>query len=303
MKRFSYVEPKTIEEALEKLNEYGDEAILIAGGTALVTFMKNDLVSPSVVIGLRRVTSLLSFSHPDETRIGALTTIQNLATWPVIAAQAPLLASACRQVATVRIRMMATLGGAIAYADPSLDTPPALLASDARIVVTSAESEREIAVEDFFTGIYDTALQPNEIISEIVVPPQPEASGSAYIKFLPSTHDDYATVSVAARVSVKDDVIIDARIALGAVGPTALRATAAERALVGMRADDLVFRDIGVYVADIVEPMADFRGSADYKRDMAVVHVRRALSQAAEQARSLRAKFDSNAEISKPRSD
>jgi carbon-monoxide dehydrogenase medium subunit len=284
VKRFSYVEPTTVEEALEKLNEYGDDAKLIAGGTALVNFMKNELVSPRVVIGLRRLASLISLSHLSEVRIGSLTTIQSLATANVVAAKVPLLASACHQVATVRIRMMATLGGAMAHADPALDTPPALMASDASIVIRSIRAQRTVPVDKFFKGIFETALEPNELISEIVVPQQPVASGAAFLKFLPATHDDCPTVSVAARVGVKDGLVNDARIALGAVGRTPIRAEAAERALIGMKADEAAFREIGALVSEAIEPMSDIRGSADYKRDMAILHVRRALSKAAERA-------------------
>jgi carbon-monoxide dehydrogenase medium subunit len=278
------MEPTTVEETLENLNEYGDDAKLIAGGTALVNFMKNDLVSPRVVIGLRRLASLVSLSHLDEVRIGSLTTIHSLATAQVIATNVPLLASACHQVATVRIRMMATLGGAVAYADPALDTPPALIASDASIVIRSIHAERHVPIDKFFKGIFETVLEPNELISEIVVPPQPVASGTAFLKFLPATHDDYSTVSVAARVGVEDGIVTNARIALGAVGSTPIRADAAERALIGMKADEATFRDVGALVSEAIEPMSDIRGSADYKRDMAIVHVRRALSKAAERA-------------------
>lgn len=286
MKPFSYVEPTTIEEALETLNKYGDDAKLIAGGTALVNFMKNDLISPRVVIGLRRLSSLASLSHENKVRIGSLTTIQSLATASVIATNVPLLASACAHVATVRIRMMATLGGAMAYADPALDTPPALIASDASIVIRSMHAERHVPIDKFFKGIFETALEPNELISKIIVPQQPVGSGAAFLKFLPATHDDYPTVSVAARLGVEGGIVTDARIALGAVGCTPIRADAAERALIGMKAEEAVFRDIGALVSEAIEPTSDIRGSADYKRDMAIIHVRRALSKAAEHATS-----------------
>ncbi len=284
MKRFRYLEPTTVEEALEQLDQYGDDAKLIAGGTALVNFMKHDLVSPRVVIGLRRLASLAYLSQSNAVHIGSLTTIHSLATAQTIATNVPLLASACHQVATVRIRMMATLGGAMAYADPSLDTPPALIASDASIVIRSVHVERRVPVSEFFKGIYETVLEPNELISEIVVPQQPVASGAAFLKFLAGTHDDYPTVSVAARVGVEDGIVNNARIALGAVGYTPIRAEAAERALIGMKSGEAAFREVGALVSDAIAPMSDIRGSADYKRDMAIVHVRRALTKAAERA-------------------
>jgi len=172
----------------------------------------------------------------------------------------------------------------MAYADPSLDTPPALIASDARIKIQGLKGEREVPIDGFFTGIYETVLGPDELLTEIIVPPQPKGSGAAFIRFLPATSEDYSTVSVATRLSLCDGIIKDARIALGAVGFTPIRAEQAERELIGMRADEKSFRNSAAVVTDAIEPLADFRGSSEYKRDMAVVHVRRALAIAAARA-------------------
>lgn len=289
MSPFTYLEPTSIEEVLEILNRYGDEAKLIGGGTALVNFMKNQLVQPRFIVGLRRLTNLASVSCAPEIRIGALTTLHTLETSPIIAAYVPLLATACHHVATIRIRMMATLGGAMAYADPSLDTPPALIASDARIRIRGPEGTREAPLGAFFTGIYETLLRADELITEIVVPPQPRGCGTAFLKFLPATHEDYPTVSVATRLSMRDGIIQDVRIALGAVGFTPIRAERSERQLIGMTANEQNFRDGAALVAGEIEPLADFRGSSEYKRDMAVVHVRRALAIAAARADSVAA--------------
>jgi carbon-monoxide dehydrogenase medium subunit len=272
LKPFSYMEPDTLEETFELLDRYRDDAKLIAGGTALVNFMKAQLVQPRFVIGLRRLTPLKSVSSRNGIRIGALLNLHTIGTSPIMLQQAPLLAQACRVVATIRIRMMATLGGAIAHADPALDTPPALLASDARIEVRSGRASRTIPVHRFFTGIYETVLEPDELITAIVIPPPPEQTGSAYLKFLPGSHDDYATVSVAARVT-----LAEGKIAVGSVGATAVRAEKAENALRGAWPTAERFHDAADLAAADLEPFADFRGSADYKRSMAAVHVRRAL--------------------------
>ena len=279
MKEFSYLEPDTVEEALELLDRYRDDAKVIAGGTALVNFMKNELVDVRFVIGLRRLKALTDMTITEDKglHIGALTTLHTLETSPLVATNAPLLTLACRHVATIRIRMMATLGGAIVYADPALDTPPALIASDARIEVRSHRATRVIAANNFFKGIFETALEPDELVTAIVVPRQPKQSGTAYIKFLPATHDDYATVSVAARVALTDGRISDARIALGSVGPTVVRAANAEVALLGKLAENDSFVVAAELAARDVDPFTDFRGSADYKRRMSAVHVRRAL--------------------------
>jgi carbon-monoxide dehydrogenase medium subunit len=283
---FSYLEPSNLDEALGLLAEHGDAAKLIAGGTGLVNFMKQRLVRPRFVIGLRALRSLADVREDGGLAIGALATLQSLATSELVRRAAPLLAEACGHVATVRIRCMATIGGAMAHADPNLDTPPALIAMDGRIVALSPRGERTIPSDGFFTGYYTSVLAPDEIVTGIVIPRQPAGSGAAFCKFLPATQDDYATVSVAARVALNgDDAITEARIALGAAAMVPVRARAVEAALAGKAADDEAIREASSLVLETIDPIADFRGSAEYKRKMAVVHVRRALAEAAARAR------------------
>jgi len=283
---FSYLEPSNLDEALGLLAEHGDAAKLIAGGTGIINFMKQRLVRPRFVIGLRALRSLADVRKDDGLAIGALATLQSLATSEMVRSAAPLLAEACGHVATVRIRCMATIGGAMAHADPNLDTPPALIAMDGRIVAHSPRGERTIPSDGFFTGYYTSVLAPDEIVTGIVIPRQPAGSGAAFCKFLPATQDDYATVSVAARVALNgDDAITEARIALGAAAMVPVRARAVEAALAGKAADDEAIREASSLVLETIDPIADFRGSAEYKRKMAVVHVRRALAEAAARAR------------------
>ena len=283
---FSYLEPSNLDEALGLLAEHGDAAKLIAGGTGLVNFMKQRLVRPRFVIGLRALRSLADVREDGGLAIGALATLQSLATSESVRRAAPLLAEACAHVATVRIRCMATIGGAMAHADPNLDTPPALIAMDGRIVALSPRGERTIPSDGFFTGYYTSVLAPDEIVTCIVIPRQPAGSGAAFCKFLPATQDDYATVSVAARVALNGDgAIAEARIALGAAAMVPVRARAVEAALAGKAADDEAIREASSLVLETIDPIADFRGSAEYKRKMAVVHVRRALAEAAARAR------------------
>jgi carbon-monoxide dehydrogenase medium subunit len=225
---FTYLEPKTLGEAFEMLSQHREDARIIAGGTALVNFMKTHLVEPKFVIGLRRIEELANVATGDGIKIGALTTLHTLERSDLIARFAPLLSEACHHVATPRIRMMATLGGAMAHADPALDTPPALLALDASVKIASLQNEREVPLREFFKGIFETALQPDEMITQISIPYQPERSGSAFLKFLPGSQDDYPTVSVAARITLNDEQIVDAKLALGAVGTTAFKADDAE---------------------------------------------------------------------------
>ena len=284
---FLYLEPASLDEACALLSAHGDEAKLLAGGTGLVNLMKQRLVQPGVVIGLRALKSLEGVAAEGDLRIGALATLYALETSSLVKQHSPLLAETLRHVATVRVRAMATLGGAMAHGDPHLDTPPALIALDARIRVLSQRGARDIPIDQFFTGYFETVLRPDEMVTEIVIPPQPEGNGWSFVKFLPATHDDYATVSVAARLTLgRDGLIRDARIALGAMGLVPVRATAAETALRGMTPDAASFRQAASLVAEAVDPIANFRGSVEYKRAMAVVHVRRALAQAASRAKA-----------------
>lgn len=283
---FTYLEPSSLDEALALLARHGREAKLIAGGTGLVNLLKQRLVRPGFVIGLRALTPLAGIAETDGLRIGALATLRSLEDSAAVRRAAPLLAAACRHVATVRVRSMATLGGAVAHADPNLDTPPALIALDGQIVARSGRGERTIPADRFFTGYLETVLEPDEIVTEILIPAQPAGSGTAFLKFLPATQDDYATVSVAARIVLgADGAVADARVALGAAAMVPVRATAVEAALSKRAADETTFRDAASSVLGAIDPIADFRGSAEYKRKMAVVHVGRALQQAAAQAR------------------
>ena len=283
---FTYLEPSSLDEALALLAQHGDEAKVIAGGTGLVNLMKQRLVRASFVIGLRALKPLAGTTENGDLRIGALVTLGTLEASAPVRRKAPLLAEVCGHVATVRIRSMATLGGAMAHADPNLDTPPALIAMDGQIVARSQRGERTIPADRFFTGYYQTVLEPDEIVTEIVIPEQPAGSGTAFLKFLPATQDDYATVSVAARIALDGNgTVAEARVALGATATVPVRAQAVEAALSGKAANESSFREAASLVLDAIDPIADFRGSAEYKRKMAVVHVRRALAEATAKAR------------------
>jgi len=190
-------------------------------------------------------------------------------------------------VATVRIRHMATVGGALAHADPNQDPPVTLLALGARVEIRRAGGQRELPLEAFFRDYYETALEPGELITGVSVPLLPAATGASFVKFLPRSADDYATVAVAAVVTLEPDGerCREARIALGSVAVTPLRARAAEAALAGERLDERVLRATGEAARREVDPLTDHRGSAAYKREMTAVMVGRALTQAWDVAR------------------
>jgi carbon-monoxide dehydrogenase medium subunit len=273
-----------IDETLVTIACYGDEAKVIAGGTGLVNLMKQRLVQPTYLIGLRRLAGLGDVDYDGDLRIGALCTHRTIETSSLVRDHASLLTDAFQRVASVRIRAMATIGGALAHADPNQDTPPALIVLDARVRVRSRQHAREVPIAEFFRGYYETVMAPDELITEVIIPPLPAGSGTAFIKFLPQTHDDYATVAVAARITLDGDRIVDARVALGAAAATPVRARAVENVLRGQAITPAMFREAAALAADEVDPISDFRGSAAYKRDMAVVFVQRALTRAVAQA-------------------
>ena len=281
MRGFIYHAPTSLEEALSLLDQYGEDARPIAGGTAMVNLLKQNLVYADHLIGLGKVPGLRGTTRSNgDLRIGALTKHREVERSAEVAEAAPLLREAYSRVATVRIRNMATVGGGLTHADPAQDPPPALIALGARVVLASSGGTRELPIEDLFVDYYETALAQGEILTEVVVPAQPQDARGVYLKFLPRTEDDYATVAVAALARVEDGLCADVRVALGAVAPTPVRATAVEAALEGQPVTADAIRTAAEAVADQVDPLADFRGSSEYKRDMAVVFTRRALEQA-----------------------
>ena len=286
MNAFDYRTPRTVDEALAILREYGEDARVIAGGTALVTMLRQRLVRPGCLVSLRDVPGLDRIEvHNGALRLGALVTHREAEISPLVRERIPVLAETFRRVATVRIRHMATLGGALAHADPNQDPPVTLLALGARVEIRGAGGSRDVAMDEFFRDYYESALEPGEIVAGVTVPVPPAGSGAAFVKFLPRTADDYATVAVAAIVTLDGDRCREARIALGSVGVTPLRGRAAEALLSGERISQRLLEAAGEAVKAEVDPLSDHRGSAAYKRDMAAVMVGRALAQAWEAAR------------------
>jgi carbon-monoxide dehydrogenase medium subunit len=278
MRDFYFHSPRSLDEALSLLDEHQEDGRPMAGGTALVVLMKQSLVDADHLISLARVPGLDGIrNESDGLHIGALTRHRDVETSPVVKQHAALLADVYRHVATVRIRNVATVGGGIAHADPAQDPPPGLIALDARIKLVSKSGERTLPITDVFQDYYETAIRPDELLAEVIVPPVASAAKTVYLKFLPRTADDYATVAVAARGEVQNGTVRNLRVALGAAGPTPVHATAVEQALEGQQATADNIRRAAAAVADQVDPLDDFRGSSDYKRDMAVVFTRRAL--------------------------
>lgn len=278
MRDFFFHSPTNLPDALSLLEEHREDGRAFAGGTALVVLMKQNLVDADHLISLARVPGLSGIrSESDGLHIGALTRHREVETSGLVKQHAPLLADVYNNVATVRIRNVATVGGGLAHADPAQDPPPGLIVLDAKVRLVSRSGERTVPVNELFLDYYETSIQPGELLTEVIVPPQPANAKAVYLKFLPRTADDYATVAVAALGQVEGGVCRSLRVALGAAGPTPIHATAVEQALVGKQVNAQAIRQAADAVASQVDPLDDFRGSSEYKRDMCVVFTRRAL--------------------------
>jgi carbon-monoxide dehydrogenase medium subunit len=275
---FYFHAPTSLPEVFSLLDEHGDNARVMAGGTALVVLMKQSLVAADHLISLHKVPGLSGIRREaDGLHIGALTHHREVENSPIVKEVTPFLADVYSRVATVRIRNVATVGGSLAHADPAQDPPAGLIVLDAKIKLSSANGERVIPVDELFVDYYETVIQPNELLTEVIVPPQPQDAKATYIKYLPRTADDYATVAVAAIGKVEGGQAKGVRVALAAAASTPIHATDVEAALEGQTVSADAIRRAAEAVRGVADPMDDFRGSSDYKKDMAVVFTRRAL--------------------------
>lgn len=267
---FDYKRASSAEEAIALLAEYGDEAKLLAGGHSLLPLMKLRLAAPSVLIDVGRLTDLSYVRDAgDHLAIGALTRHRDVEISDLLQAQQPLLAAAAAEVGDNQVRHRGTIGGSVAHADPASDLPATLLALDATFVAKGPNGERAIPASQFFTGFLESALQPDELLTEIRVPKAPGA-GFGFQKFNRRAQD-WAIVGCAVTRSASGT-----GVALVNMGATPLRATAVEQALAGgaSAADAAQLADQGT------EPSADLNASAEYRRHLARVLVRRALEAA-----------------------
>jgi carbon-monoxide dehydrogenase medium subunit len=285
---FEYRAPRTLAEALAHLRAYGEDARPLAGGTALVLMMRQRLVRPACLVSLRGIPGLGRIEAADGSiEIGACVPHREVETSPIVRSRLPVLAETYHHVATIRVRNMATVGGGLAHADPNQDPPATLLALGARVRVRAPEGERQVPLEEFFLDYYQTALRPGELVTGISIPVPGPRTGGAFLKFLPRTADDYATVTAAATVTLDASGMrcAQVRIGLGCVGATPVRATAAEDLLRGQPLREETLRAAGEAAKAGLDPIGDQRGSAEYKRDMAAVFLGRAVRAAWARAR------------------
>jgi carbon-monoxide dehydrogenase medium subunit len=251
-------------------------------------FLKNGMIQPEklVFVGGLGALSGVTRGSAGDLRLGATTTLRDLAASPLVGEAAPALATAASQVGNPRVRAVATVGGALAHADPRQDLPPVLLALDARATLAGRGSERNVPLAEFFRGFMETVVAEDELITEVVIPPPGQHRHSVYARFTPASEDDYPTVGVAVSLELAPDGAVQtARVALGGVADTPVLVPEADGLLAGRRPGDDDVRAVAEAAEAASRPTSDRRGSSRYKKAMAAVWTRRAVAACLGQAR------------------
>ena len=283
---FDYHAPRSVPEALELLGRLGERAKVLSGGQSLLPLLKLRLGEVGHLVDIGRIPGLEYVEEKDGAlRIGGRTREAALERSEVIRARYPILFDTASVIADPIVRNLATVGGNLAHGDPANDHPATMIALGARVVATGPKGAREIPVEDFFTGLFETALAQGELLTEIRIPAPPPRSGGAYRK-LERKVGDFATAAAAVQLTLGAGGEVErAGIGLTNAGPTPVKASEAERWLVGKALDDATIAEAARLAAKAANPTADRRGTVEYKREMARVLTARALRLAAERAK------------------
>jgi carbon-monoxide dehydrogenase medium subunit len=278
MRRFEMLEPKSVQEACRILSEQSDVK-LIAGGTALLILIKHGVFLPSTLINLKKIkgASEITYNANDGLRVGGLASIYEIESAPAVRQHYPLLAQACHVVANIRIRNMATIGGNLAHADYQSDPPAALVALNASVELTNHNRVRKAKLADFLLGSYETGLEPDELLTALLVPPPVPSAKGTYLKFTTRSSEDRPCVGVAAWMQSANKMCEQARVVVGAVSPAPVDVNV--ESLRGKNLTRDLIEAIAQSAGEAVDPIEDLRGPADYKRHVVKVMVHRALTQ------------------------
>jgi carbon-monoxide dehydrogenase medium subunit len=286
VRRFELVLPESIDECLRALAQKGPETKVLAGGTDLLPQLKNGLLKPARVIDLSGIPRLrtLEPANGRGLRVGAAVTARALELDATVRGRYRSLAESGALVGSVQVRNLATLGGNLCNAAPSADMAPPLLALDAEAVIVGPKGERRVPIATFFTGVRRTVLAPDELLTELVVPDPGPQSGGHYLRHTPRRELDIAVVGVASQLTLANGVCTKARIALAAVAPVPLHATAAEQSLEGQAVTPERIARAADLAVEAARPISDQRGSAEFRRHLVRVLTRRTLTAAFERA-------------------
>jgi carbon-monoxide dehydrogenase medium subunit len=277
---FDYHAPRLVADAIRLLDDLGPDAKLLAGGHSLLPMMKLRFAAPTHLIDLGRIPELRGIAQAgNEIRIGAMTTENDLLRSALLAEKVPLLVEGAGGIADPQVRYKGTIGGDISHGDPGNDHPALMIALDASFVLTGPKGERVVKADGYFLGLYSTLLQPNEILTQIRIPIPAAGSGWSYSK-LKRKAGDFATAATAVLLQMKGGSVAKVAIALTNVGPTALKASAAENYLAGKAIDEASLNEAARLAMSICDPAPDQRGDAAYKTAMCGEMTRRALQAA-----------------------
>ena len=281
---FDYYAPQSVAEASQLLAEY-DDAKLLAGGQSLIPAMRFRLSVPAVIIDINGLSGL-SYIREDNGHlaIGSMTRESSVEYSELVQTKYHLLTDATKVIADPVVRNMATVGGNIAHADPANDHPAVMLAYNAQVIAESSRGQRTIAIDDFFTDLFESALGEDEILTEIRIPRPAANSGGAYVK-LERKVGDYAISATGVQLTMDGNTCTAARIGLTNVNPVPMRATNAEQILIGQQITEEILEEAGRAAATECEPSNDLRGTEKYKRDITRVLLKRALRTAIERAK------------------
>jgi len=286
---FEYFAPKTVKEAFSLFSEYKEKAKIIAGGQSILVIMKQGLFAPEYLIDIKGIAALdyIKYDEGKGLRIGALSIHRAIEKSPVIQKHFRVLSEMERNLATIQTRNWGTIGGNLCHGDPAGDPAPVLIALKAKLKLASLRRERIIEVEEFSKDYLEVDLQRGEMLTEIQVPTPPPHTGTAYEKLMVMKGDmGIVGAAVSITLSPGDGVCRDARIALGSCAPTPLRAQKAERRLIGEVVTDALLAEAGEVASTEANPPSDVHGSAEYRREMAKVFVRRAAIKALKRAKA-----------------
>lgn len=292
MKDFTYQRPGSLREAVGLLAEQKGQAKVLCGGTDLMLFLQDGVFSPEYVVDVRNLPDLNVLSYDDQNGLvlGAAVPLRTIETSPLTREKYPQLAAGAHEIGSVQIRNLGSAGGNVCTATPSADIAPALVALEAVARIVGPRGERTVPIEQFFTGVRKTVLEPDEVLVDFRIPPAPPRSSGVYIKLDTRPQMDLAIVGVATAVTLGSDnaTIQKIAIALGAVAPTPFRARQAEEILTGRPFDEALLAEAGQAAAKAARPISDVRASADYRREQCDLLTRRAVRMAVEQARGSR---------------
>ncbi|QDW40515.1 xanthine dehydrogenase family protein subunit M [Bradyrhizobium sp. KBS0727] len=280
---FELAEPKTLREAIALLDAEDPEVRPISGGTALMLMMKSGVFRPSRLVSLQKVESEYSRIERGANgslRIGALANLSQIERSDEVRRVAPVIEKTMRHLSNVRVRNVARLGGNLAHGDPHMDLPPVLSSLGAKAIIVGPSGQREIMIEDLFSGYYETVLDRDELITFVDVPPQAGWS-SAYIKCTTRSVDDWPALGIACSLRIEGEIIGDVRLMISAATEKLTRLASTEKVLRGQRVNQATFERAAESALTEAQVIGDSRGSAAYKSELVRVYVRRALQQVA----------------------